>query len=214
MAGAIETSVRPESLAHCERVSAEKAALLDSRARMRLLADGALVYHSANQVAVLCGVISALTKEEIREALGILCGIQERGNYQTQQVWDSLWKQWGRVDPMVCLADFAAGADARSRADARNVMIGWLETDSAAALAWAKEPRQAPLEAAAAAQAIASHAHGDLKQLQFAILALPADGLTATECLQDYFDLASLAGEDQTAANTYDNLPAALRPAA
>lgn len=211
---ASDASARSGSLAVCERVSPEKVALLSSVERMRLLADGALIYNSANQAAVLCGVISALTKEEIQEAMNILGGIQDRGNYQTQEVWDGLWKQWGRVDPMACLANFGVDAVSKSRADARNVMTGWLETDPAAALAWAKEPKHAPLEAAAAALAITSQAHGGLKQLESAILALPADGLTANECLQDYFDLASLAGKAQSPETIYQQIPAALRPAA
>lgn len=194
--------------------SAENAARLTSKERLELLANGALVSDYGNQAAMLCGLISVLTKEEIGEAMNILGGIQDQGNRQSQVVWDSFWKQWGRVDPEVCLADFGENAVSKSPTDSRNVMTGWLEIDADAALAWARKPGKAPLEATAAALAISRSANGDLKQFETAILKLPADGATAKACLEDYFDLASLAGKDQTAATIYQQIPAELRPAA
>lgn len=195
-------------------MSTEQAVLLTSKERLAALADGAAIYQSGNQVVVLCGLISALTKDEMREAMAILGGVQDRGNFQTQEVWDTLWKQWGRVDPMGCIADFGEDARSKSRKDARNVMAGWLETNADAALAWAMEPKTAPLQAAAAALAITNNANGDLNQLQSAIRALPADSPTARECLNDYFDLASLTGKDPSAADIYDELDPALQAAA
>ncbi|MES2920505.1 MAG: hypothetical protein V4819_03105 [Verrucomicrobiota bacterium] len=201
--------------AACSReFSAKNAALLTSDERLELLANGALASDFGNQAAMLCGLISTLTKYEMAEAMSILGGIQDRGNHQSQEVWDSLWKQWGRVDPEGCLADFGENAVSKSPTDSRNVMLGWLEINADAALAWAQKPGKAPLEATAAALAISRNANGDLKQLESAILKLPADGLTSKACLEDYFDLASLAGKDQTAATIYQQVPAALRPAA
>ena len=211
---AIHEETPTDPLASCERVQAEKVALLSSEERMALLADGALIYNSANQAAVLCGVISALTKEEIRDAANILGRIQDRGNGITQPVWDALYKQWGRVDPVVALAHFGIDAVSKSPADAKHVMAGWLETDSSAALAWATLPKQAPLEAAAAAYAITSSTGGDRKRLEAAILELPADSQMTRACLEDFFDLASLAGEGQTATAIYDGLAPSLRAAA
>jgi hypothetical protein len=204
----------PLTTAVCEGISAEKAARLTSAERMALLVNGAMVYNSGNQTAVLCDLISTFSKEEIREAAILFSEVQERGNFQTREVWDSLWKQWGRVDPMGCLMDASENAPAKSPGDVRNVMAGWLETDAAAALAWAKEPKQDPLQAAAAALAITQSANGDMERLFVAIASLPSNWQTTRECYQDYFDLASLAGEGQSVPAIYDQLDPSLRAAA
>jgi hypothetical protein len=204
----------PLTTAVCGGISAEKAVRLTPVERMALLVNGAMVYNSGNQTAVLCDLISTFSKEEIREAARLFSEVQERGNFQTREVWDSLWKQWGRVDPIGCLMDAGENAPAKSPGDMRNVMAGWLETDAAGALAWAKEPKQDSLHAAAAALAITQSANGDIKRLKSIIQALPSDGLTRRECLQDYFDLASLAGEGQSVAAIYDQLDPSLREAA
>lgn len=204
----------PLTTAVCGGISAEKAARLSSAERMALLVNGAMVYNSGNQTAVLCDLISTFSKEEIREAARLFSEVEKRGNFQTREVWDSLWKQWGRVDPVGCLASAGRDAIARSSGDARNVMAGWLETDAAGALAWAKGPKRGQLEAAAAAFAITQSTNGDINRLDSAIRALPSDGLTRQECLEDYFDLASLAGEDQSVPAIYDQLDPSLRAVA
>jgi hypothetical protein len=194
--------------------SAGNAAKLSSEERLDLLANGARVGDYGNQAAMLCGLISVLTKDELSEATDILGNMQDQGNRQAPEVWKSLWRQWGRLNPETCLGFFNQEASGKSRVDARNMMTGWLETNADAALAWARKPEKSPLEASAAALAITNHANGDLKQLESAILTLPRDGETAKVCLEDYFDLASLAGADQTFATIYDQIPPALRPAA
>ncbi len=201
----------PLTTAVCGGISAEKAARLTSAERMALLANGAMVYNSGNQTAVLCDLISTFSKEEIREAARLFSEVQERGNFQTREVWDSLWKQWGRVDPMGCLMDASENAPAKSPGDMRNVMAGWLETDAAAALAWAKEPKLDWLHAAAAALAITQSANGDIKRLESLIRVLPSDRLTRQACLEDYFDLVSLAGEGQSVPELYEQLDPSLR---
>ncbi len=201
----------PLTTAVCGGLSAEKAARLSSAERMALLVNGAMVYNSGNQTAVLCDLISTFSKEEIREAARLFSEVQERGNFQTREVWDSLWKQWGRVDPMACLASAGRDDSARSHGDVRNVMAGWLETDAAAALAWAKGPTKGKLEAAAAAFAITQSANGDMEKLFVAISSLPSNSLTTRECFHDYFDLASLAGEGQSVPAIYDQLDPSLR---
>lgn len=195
-------------------ISPEQAARLTSQERMELLASGGSVYLTGNQTAVLCGLISSLHKDEMHEAMKILGGIQDRGNGINQEVWDTFWKQWGRVDPAGCLVDFGENAVSKNPGDARNVMKGWLEMNADAALAWANQPHSSPLEADAAATAISYNANGDLKQLEAAILKLPADGATRKACIESYFDLATISGDGQSAATTYEKIPEALRPAA
>ena len=197
-----------------QEFSARNAARLSSQERLELLANGALVGDYGNQEAMLCGLISVLTKEEIQAATEILGGIQDQGNRQAPEVWKSLWQQWGRLDPEGGLAHFGPDAGGKSPTDARNMMTGWLEMDAAAALAWAQKSGKAPLEAAAAALAISKSANGNLKQLESAILKFPEADATAKACLDDYFDLASLAGKDQTAAAIYERISPSLRPAA
>lgn len=167
-----------------------------------------------NQEAMLCGLISVLTREELQEATGILGGIQDQGNSQAPEVWKSLWQQWGRLDPEGGLAHFGQDSDGKSPTDARNMMTGWLEVDTVAALAWARKSGKAPLEASAAALAISKNANGDLKQLESAILKFPSGDATAKACLEDYFDLATLTGNDQGAAVIYERISPSLRPVA
>jgi hypothetical protein len=201
--------------AACSReFSASHAARLSSRERLELLANGALVSDYGNQEAMLCGLISVLTGEELQEATAILGRIQDQGNLQAPEVWKSLWQQWGRLDPEGGLAHFNSHAGGKSPTDARNLMTGWLETDAAAALVWSKHPGKGALEAAAAALAISKSANGDLKQLESAILGFPDGDATAKACLEDFFDLASLATNGKTAAAIYEQISPALRPAA
>jgi hypothetical protein len=198
--------------AACSReFSARNAVGLTSDERLDLLANGALAGDYGNQEAMLCGLISVLTREEIREAAQILAAIQSRGNSQAPEVWKSLWKQWGRLDPEGAL-EFCAGG--RTAGDARNVMAGWLETQSDAALAWARMPGKSSLDAAAAALAIGWDAGGDPRRMEAAILNLPAGDATTAACIEEYFDMAMVSGNGQDAAATYEKLPAALRPAA
>lgn len=205
---------RPLTTSGREPVTAEMAAKMTRAERLALVADGALVFNSGNQKAAMLGLIAALEKDEMEAAASSIGGAQNKGNYQSPEIWVALWKQWGKVDPERCFARFKEIPNGKGRSDARNAMEGWLEADPAGALAWAKEPREGMLEAAAAALAISSSANGDLKQMEKILLDLPADGLTAKEGLRDYFDMASLAGTDRTAATVYDQLPAALKPAA
>lgn len=193
--------------------SVENAARLTSEQRLELLTNGAWAGDYGNQEAMLCGLISVLTRDEIHEAADILGSIQDQGNSQAPEVWKSLWQQWGRLDPVGCLEFFGPDAVSKSTVDARNVMTGWLEMNADAALAWAWKPGKSELEAAAAALAISRSANGNLKQLESSILGLPGNEATSRACLEDYFDLATLAGQDRTAATVYDELPPSLRPA-
>lgn len=195
-----------------EPMTLDEARLLSSEQRMQLIANGGRVFGSRNQIAALTNIIGALTKDEMKQAADTLGEIQDRGNFQTQEVWDTLWKQWGRVDPVVCLAFFGSSAVSKSNADARNVMAGWLETDPDAALAWANEPKKSALEASAAALAITNAANGNLKQMENAIAALPAESpLVRRQCLRDYFDAAILSEENATPATIYESTPPAMR---
>lgn len=182
--------------------------------RLDILAKGALVFDGTKQAEMLCGLISAMTKEEMPRAMELLAAAQDGGNACAQAVWDTLWTQWGRVDPQGCIEYFAEHPDSKSRSDARFMMEGWLEVDPAAALAWARQPKEVRLDSAAAAMAITWDSGGDAKRLQESLLTLPAGSPVTRECLLDYFDLASLAKEGPTAAEIHDALPPALQEAA
>lgn len=93
-------------------------------------------------------------------------------------------------------------------------MEGWLETDSGAALAWARGPKQTRLDASAAALAMTRDAGGDPERLKEAILARPPGDLAAKDCLWDYFDLATLSKDHPNAGQIYETLPSSLKEAA
>lgn len=203
-----------ERSAGMNRYSEQTARRMTSEQRLELLGKGALVYDGNKQAEMLCGVINALTKEEMQAAMDTLAKAQDGGNFCAQAVWDTLWKQWGRVDPVECIRYLNSTPDSKSRSDARHVMEGWLETDPDAALAWAKDAKNTRLDAAAAAMAMTWNSGGDLKQLGEAIQSRPAGDKAAKDCMWDYFDLASLSKDNPTVGRIYDDLPSALKEAA
>ena len=213
-----EVESRPITFVSDHALTVEEARALTSEERMAMITRGGMSWNSGNQLALMSGVIAALTQDEIGPATEILGGIQDRGNFQTQEVWSALWTQWGRVNPTKALEFFAQENSGKSKSDARNMMTGWLETDPQEAFAWAKQPKSSNLEAMAAALAITWNANGDPKRMEASILSLPADSpeyeMTRAACLQDYYDLVSMSGQGQGAAETYDQLPAALRSTA
>ncbi|MES2476879.1 MAG: hypothetical protein V4640_13935 [Verrucomicrobiota bacterium] len=193
----------------------EKQAVdLTSEERMALLAQGILLSDWGNQASVLCGLIRGLHKNELSEATKMLQQGRQSGNGQPEVIWQTLWQQWGRLDPETAFTDFGKISTGESTDCARNVMEGWLEANADRALEWAQTPKSSPEEGAAAALAISRNANGDPKQLVAAMRKLPADGATAKACLDDYFDLSSLAPESPSAAEIYDQLDPELRPTA
>lgn len=211
LSGDLLEKAMPKPEADCEAITPEDAMRLTSEQRMALLKNGATIYHGGNQTAVLTGLISALTKEEIQQAADYMGGIQDRGNYQTQEVWDALWQQWGRVDPAGCLQHFGTKAVSKSPADARNVMTGWLETDARAAIAWAKQPKESFLEKSAAALALATDVNGNPGKIAETVRALKSDPGMANATLTDFYDLVSMADASQDAATIYSGLDPELK---
>jgi len=207
--------------------SADDVRKMTSAERMALLEAGATTGDGPNQIAILTGVIAALSKDELAEATRIFEGVQNRGNGQPKAVWESLWKQWGTLDPIGGLALFKPepgppgggwfyneAAGIHSGSSARCLMSAWLETDSGAALAWARQPQDTPQKAAAAALAMVHEAGGDAKLLEAAMRGLPADGSTLKACMKDYIDLASVGSAEGDASSTYEKLPQGLRQVA
>lgn len=103
---------------------------------------------------MLCGLVSVLTRDELLLASDILNEMQAQGNRQAPEVWNSLWRQWGRLDPETGMTFFNAGVSDKTATEARSLMTGWLEKDAAAAITWAWKPGKTTLEASAAALAI------------------------------------------------------------
>ncbi len=195
-----------------EAVTAEQARALTREQRMDLVRTGALIFDGNKQAPFLEGVIASLGKDEIEEAVSIIAKAQNRGNFPAPAVWNGLWTQWGRVDAAGCLAHFAQTPQGKSRSDARHIMEGWYETDPAGALAWAAGPHTSYHEAAAAACALTRSAEGDVKKLEAALLGRGAGDATAKDCLQDYFDLASVSAGHNDSGLVYEQMPEALKP--
>lgn len=204
-------------------LSPEKAAQLTSEERIALLKKAALLADPEKQADILCGLISAMDQGELTDAARILLDAQRRGNSWSQEVWNTLWTQWGRVNAEACLALSKTGEHypgwnglngLNTPNDYRCLMAGWLETQPEAAMAWASQAKDNLREATAAAFAVTSSAKGDLKQMESAILAISADKLTAQACFKDYFDLATSTGDKPQPSAIYDQLDPALRPAA
>lgn len=197
-----------------QTVSNEMAGLLNPDQRITLMKKAAILADPGTQAEILCGLISAMTPDELTETTKVLLDAQRRGNDWSQAVWNSLWTRWGNVDPAACLAFFATGAVMNTTEDYRHLMSGWLDTDPQAALAWAMQPGHDPQTAAAVAFAITSSARGDLKQMESAILGISGNEAIAKACLHDYFDLAISSGHLRTATTLYDEIAPSLRAAA
>lgn len=199
----------------------EQASALSHEERIDLLKKAAVLADPEKQADILCGLLSVMTEEQLLEATRTLLDAQRKGNAWSQDTWNALWTQWGRVDPEACLALSKTGKPypgwnglngLNTPDDYRCLMAGWMEADPAKALAWAREPKDNFREATGAAFAITSSANGDLKKMEEAILTLPGDDLTMQACFQDYFDLAVSNGEKP--ASMYEGMSARMREAA
>lgn len=193
------------------QLTIEKAKQLNSRERIALLKKAALLSDPDRQEDVLCGLVSVMTREELEEAVVTLRTAMGRGNQWSQEVWDTVWKQWGKVDPQACLALAKKGVALFTPEDCRRFMMGWMEEDPAGAIRWASEPHKDPREAAAAAYAITHSAGGDLDKMQSAIASLSGDPRVVQSCLHDYFDLAISTDTGKTPAALYEQMPANLQ---
>ena len=214
---------KPKTRTGPDVFTAEKAGALTSEERVALMKKAALLADPEKQADILCGLISAMTQDELTDATQTLLDAQNRGNAWSQEVWNALWTQWGRVNAEACLAlskqqsgnkTLNGFKGLNTPNDYRCMMAGWLETHPAAAMAWARQAKDDFREATGAAFAITSSAKGDLKQMEAAILSISDDKLTSQACFQDYFDLATSTGDKPLPAVVYDSLDPKLREAA
>ena len=207
-------NVEPRNKVATDRAAADKARLMTPEERVALVKQAMMLTDVGQQADLLCGLISVLPKEEMADVSTVLFQSMNSGNPWSQDTWDSLWVRWGQVDPQGCLANLETMIGYRIPSDAKNFMKGWMESDSQAALAWAKQPTTSVKEAMAAACAISQNCKGDLHQLAADISSLPADSATVRECLLNYYDLALVAGNGSSPAVVYDELPKSLQQAA
>ncbi len=204
-------------------VSTEKAGKMTPEERIALLKKAALLADTGKQSDILCGLISAMTQDELIESTKTLLDAQYRGNSWSQEVWNSLWTQWGRVGAEACLelSQQSSGNKTwngfkglNTTNDYRCLMAGWLETHPEEAMAWARQDKLDIRSAAGAAYAITSSANSDLKQMEAAILGIAGNKLTTRACFEDYFDLAATSVDKESPAQIYDRLAPALQSAA
>ncbi|GAA5125995.1 hypothetical protein JIN84_14920 [Luteolibacter yonseiensis] len=215
--------LKPKPRTGPDVLTPESAATLAKDERIALLKKATLLSDPEKQADILCGLIRVMTQDELEEATKTLLDAQRAGNSWSQDVWNSLWTQWGRVNPEGCLAMSKTGAPRpgsndlnglNTPDDYRCLMVGWLETQPEAAMTWARQPQDDLREATAAAFAITGSAKGDAKQMEAAILSVSNNELTTRACFREYFDLATSTGANPTAAEVYDRLDAKLQPAA
>ena len=197
-----------------DELTVDDAQRLTPEERKALLNKAALLSDPNKQAKVLCGLIAAMSKDELKDTTQTLLQIQSRGNEWSQAVWNELWTQWGRTDPQGCLELSANGGGLNTGEDYRRMMSGWLETDAPSALEWANRPGLNERESVAAAFAISSEAGSDLGRLQSAILAIPDNPVAARAALHDYFDLALASGEDTALSAVYAQMDPALQQTA
>lgn len=199
----------------------ENAARLTPEERIAMLKKAAVLADPEKQADILVGLISAMTQDELVESTRSLLDAQRKGNTWSQEVWNTLWTQWGKVNAEACLELSKTGErypgwnglnGLNTYNDYRCLMAGWLESHPDKAMAWAQEPKDNLREAMGAAFAITSSADGDLKQMEAAILSVADHELTMKACFTDYFDLANAKGEKPAAL--YERMDPKLRAAA
>ncbi|RYD22987.1 MAG: hypothetical protein EOP88_05965 [Verrucomicrobiaceae bacterium] len=204
-------------------MTVEKASKLTPEERIALLKKAAVLADPEKQADILVGLLSAMTQDELLESTRSLLDAQRKGNAWSQEVWNALWTQWGRVNPEACLALSKTGErypgwnglnGLNTYNDYRCLMAGWLEARPEDAMAWAKEPKDNLREAMGSAFAITSSADGDLKKMEAGILANAGDDLTRRACFRDYFDLAASSGDKLSAGKVYEQIDLKLRAAA
>lgn len=193
------------------QLTAERAAKLNSSERIALLKKAALLGDPGRQEDVLCGLVSVMTREELALAVETLRQAMGRGNPWSQEVWDTVWSQWGKVDPHACLELAAKGGALFTSNDCRRFMMGWLEVDPEGALRWAREPGKDGRGEAAAAYAIMQSAGGDLDKMQAAMTSISGDAGVVNSCLHDFFDLAISTDATKTPAVLYDTMTPELQ---
>lgn len=216
-------TLRPKPRTGADIISPEKAAKLSKEERTALLKKATLLADPEKQADILCGLISAMSQEELEEATKTLLDAPPTGANTSQDVWNTLWTQWGRVNAEACLAFSKSGqvrpggngsSGLNTPEDYRCLMAGWLEVRPEAAMVWARQPKNDLREAAAAAFAITSSAKGDLKKMEAAILSISDDEPTARACFRDYFDLATSTGDKPLPSVVYERLDPKLQKAA
>ena len=198
-------------------LSVDKARRMTPTERIALLKKAATLSDADRQAAILCGLIPAMSAEELTESTDVLIKAQGRGNAWSQEVWNELWLQWGRLDPEGCLARAGYGKGLVTGEDYRLLMAGWLETSPNSAVEWAKaNSAQATSQMSEAiAFALMREAGGDVKKMEQAILSVAGNTKLARTCLQEYFDLlpgASAGGK--ALPDAYAGMSADLRAAA
>jgi hypothetical protein len=178
--------------------------------RLSLLGKAAVVSNNGDHVEKMLAVIAALQPGEMKDAVNLIGNAQTNGNFQAPQVWTAMWYQWGKVDPLECFARFRAIPSGKGPGDARNTMRGWLETDPQAALAWAKQPDRTPLEASAAAMALAHAANGDPSKLQADLQSMP-EGNARKLGIRELYDMEVMKDGGRGAAQIYDSFPESMK---
>lgn len=209
-------------------VTVDEAKAMTPQERMAIMRSAAVLADQVEQAAILCGLIPAMTKEELDEATKVLRRAQYGGGAWSQEVWNEIWLQWGRIDPEGALAkgEQRLGGPTTYE-DYRLLMAGWMETAPNTAMEWARkvaaeledaEPGaalndQLDGKARAAALALMSDTGGDVGKMEEVIRGVVANGRVAKACLQDYFDVRVAEG-GKTASEIYDSLSPELRQAA
>lgn len=197
-----------------EKLSTERALQLTAKERMELLVKAATLGDPGRQADILCGLIPAMTKEQMAETTQVLLQAQYRGNGWSQDVWNTLWTTWGKVDPEGCLKMTKERGGLNTGEDYRFLMVGWLETSPQSALKWAKETEHNRQTAAAAAFALMSTTEGDPEKMEQSIAEVTGQPEVAKACLQDYFDLLVAKNGRDAVARTYDTMTPEMRQAA
>ncbi|MES2475757.1 MAG: hypothetical protein V4640_08250 [Verrucomicrobiota bacterium] len=195
-------------------VTRDEAERLSPQQRLEWLSKAARLTDINQQADILCGLIAAMSRDELPAATQQLIAAQRAGNDSAHRVWADLWQRWGQVAPEDALKSTPGNPGPQTSNDWRNFMKGWLAADPAAAMAWAQARNPGEGHAAAVAVAITGSSSGNLKQLEKDMVKLSPDAVTTRECLHDYYDLAIVSGGKADAAEVYDNLAPELKEAA
>ncbi|MBK1834667.1 hypothetical protein [Roseibacillus ishigakijimensis] len=179
--------------------------------RLALFQRSALLGDIGRQATVLCELIETADSAELEEMTRLLKQAQDRGNAWDQEVWNELWKQWGRMDPVRCLELAGDGQGMSHGGDYEQMMAGWIEVDRLAAKEWVDSLPRGYAETGVAAYFVAEGDFKNPEEMGAAILEATGDLRIRAASIHRYLDFC-VSQPELSLVEAYERTPEELRP--
>ncbi|MDP0490401.1 MAG: hypothetical protein Q7Q71_05065 [Verrucomicrobiota bacterium JB023] len=190
---------------------AQRPRLIDPAARLNRFQKAAILGDVERQAAILCDLILDADQSELEEMTKLLKQYQQRGNAWDQEVWNELWKQWGRLAPMRCLELAKQGQGMVHGGDYEQLMAGWLEVDPQGAEEFVSSLPEGHIESGVAAYFVTKGHYNTPEEMGQAILEGTSNDQIRTASIHRYLDYC-VSLTDQPMESLYERTPEELQP--